>query len=190
MRNTITGRYNEKRWGSDLWVRGLVRSGEKDGAHFKNWKYGLLFLHFHRVWPNSFNAHRLVSYARSINFKKIDELNYRLFLRTYEEGGNISKIDELVQIANDLGIEGAEDMLRSDRFKEEVLEEDDFAKDDLEIQFGLSGSVMFRGVPYFVINDRYYLEGANPPAAFVSVFRMLERNSDSTSNEGTLPCSN
>ncbi|CBK23495.2 uncharacterized protein [Blastocystis hominis] len=56
-------------------------------------------------------------------------------------------------------------MLESDRFIEEVFEEDDFAKCDLEIQ----------GVPYFIVNDRFYLEGANPPSAFLNVFQIMER---------------
>ena len=35
---------------------------------------------------------------------------------------------------------------------------------------------MRRGVPVFIVNDKYYLEGANPPAAFVRVFRLLDRD--------------
>lgn len=30
--------YNVRRWGSDTWVRSLKKSGEKDGATFRNWK--------------------------------------------------------------------------------------------------------------------------------------------------------
>lgn len=55
---------------------------------------------------------------------------------TYEEGKNISLIEELAALGNEMGLEGVEEMLRSDRFKSEVLEEDDFAKFDLEIQYG------------------------------------------------------
>ena len=35
--------------------------------------------------------------------------------------------------------------------------------------------VMNRGVPYFIVNDRFYLEGANPPSAFLNVFQIMER---------------
>ena len=35
---------------------------------------------------------------------------------------------------------------------------------------------MRRGVPFFIVNDKSYLEGANHPAAFVSVFRLLDRD--------------
>lgn len=35
--------------------------------------------------------------------------------------------------------------------------------------------VMNRGVPYFIVNDRFYLEGANPPSAFINVFQIMEK---------------
>lgn len=128
-------RYNIKRWGSDSWVRSLRKSGEKDGAYFKNWKYSVLNSLLSRFWPNSFNAHRVMAYARSIHFKNTEELNKRLFQMTYEEGKNISLIEELIALANDIGLPGVDEMLHSDQFKRDVIEEDDFAKDDLEIQY-------------------------------------------------------
>ena len=128
-------RYNIKRWGSDSWVRSLRKSGEKDGAYFKNWKYSVFNLVLYRFWPNSFNAHRVMTYARSIHFKNLEELNKRLFQMTYEEGKNISLIEELIALANDIGLPGVDEMLHSDQFKRDVIEEDDFAKDDLEIQY-------------------------------------------------------
>ena len=87
-----------------------------------------------RFWPNSFHAHRLLMYARSIDVKNMEELNQRIFSATYEEGENISSIDFLVQLADELGLKGAKKMLYSNDFKQEVLEEDDFAKTDLEIK--------------------------------------------------------
>ena len=87
-----------------------------------------------RFWPNSFHAHRLLMYARSIDFKNMEEFNQRIFSATYEEGENISSIDFLVQLADELGLKGAKKMLYSNDFKQEVLEEDDFAKTDLEIK--------------------------------------------------------
>lgn len=73
-------------------------------------------------------------YARSIKFDNTEELNKRLFSATYEEGENISSVDFLVRLADELGLQGAKKMLSSNDFKQEVLEEDDFAKNDLEIK--------------------------------------------------------
>lgn len=134
-RTLVTGRYNVKRWGSDSWVRGLKRSAGKDGAMFKKWKYVSMFFVSYRVWPNSLNAHRLLYYARTIKFDRLHELTLRLFQATYEEGKNISRVDTLAEIAEEMGLEGVEELLQSNQFKSEVLEEDEFAKHDLEIGY-------------------------------------------------------
>ena len=63
-------------------------------------------------------------YAFSIGFPKMEELTGRLFSATYEEGENISSIECLSRISKELGLEGVE----------EVIEQDDFAKDDMEIK--------------------------------------------------------
>ena len=127
--------YNKRRWGSDSWVTGMKRSGEKDGALFRNWKYCLMGRSTPRVWPNTLNPHRLLAYARSIHFPKITELIERLFSLTYEEGENISSIKVLERTAKEIGLEGAESVLRSTQFFEQVVDEDEFAKRDLEIKF-------------------------------------------------------
>ena len=73
-------------------------------------------------------------YAFSIGFPKMEELTGRLFSATYEEGENISSIECLSRISKELGLEGVEEMLWTDAMKREVIEQDDFAKDDMEIK--------------------------------------------------------
>ena len=90
--------------------------------------------YLHRFWPNSLHAHRLIYYAQSIHFNNVHGLILRLFEATYEEGKNISKIETLLDIANEVGLEGAQAVLQSNEFEEEVLEEDTYAKFDLEIR--------------------------------------------------------
>lgn len=106
----------------------------KDGALFANWKYVSDSVMIFRFWPNSFNAHRVLAYARSRNFKNIHDLVLTIFRAVYELGENISLIDTLSRLAEQVGLYGVKEMLESDQFIEEVLEEDDFAKCDLEIQ--------------------------------------------------------
>ena len=79
------------------------------------------------MWPNTLNAHRLLAYARSVHFPRTTELIDRLFSLTYEEGENISSIDVLTRVAN-------EGVLRSTQFIEQVVDEDEYAKRDLEIE--------------------------------------------------------
>lgn len=49
-------------------------------------------------------------------------------------GRTISSIDVLTRVANELGLEGAEGVLRSTQFIEQVVDEDEYAKRDLEIE--------------------------------------------------------
>ena len=116
------------------WINGLRQSGMKDGALFANWKCVSDSVMIFRFWPNSFNAHRVLAYARSRNFKNIHDLVLTIFRAVYELGENISLIDTLSRLAEQVGLYGVKQMLESDQFIEEVLEEDDFAKCDLEIQ--------------------------------------------------------
>ena len=39
----------------------------------------------------------------------------------------------------------------------------------------VSWIIRCRGVPYFIVGERFYLEGANPPSAFINVFGVTEK---------------
>lgn len=73
-------------------------------------------------------------YARSVNFKDVHNLALTIYNAAYEQGENISLVETLNRLAEQVGLFGVKEMLQSDKFIEEVLEEDDFAKCDLEIQ--------------------------------------------------------
>lgn len=47
----------------------------------------------------------------------------------------------------------------------EVLEADEMAKNDMDVH----------GVPYFVVNNKYHLEGAQPTAALFNAFAKASR---------------
>ena len=74
-------------------------------------------------------------YARSINFKDVHNLSLTIYNAVYEQGENISLVETLNRLAEQTGLYGVKEMLESDKFIEEVFEEDDFAKCDLEIQY-------------------------------------------------------
>ena len=73
-------------------------------------------------------------YARSINFENVHQLALTIYNAAYEQGDNISLVETLTRLAEQTGLYGVKEMLESDKFIEEVLEVDDFAKCDLEIQ--------------------------------------------------------
>ena len=87
-----------------------------------------------RYWPNTFNAHRVLLYAEQQQFPHMLQLIEALFLAIYENGENVSAISTLIRLAEDVGLSGCNEMLHSNAFTTEVVEEDDFAKCDLEIE--------------------------------------------------------
>lgn len=56
--------YNERRWGSDVWVSGMKQEGQRNGANFKNWSYGAPANELKKcVWANTFYAHCALMYV-------------------------------------------------------------------------------------------------------------------------------
>ena len=151
---------------------------------FANWKYPRFLVFRGRYWPNTFHAHRLLLYAESQHFPRTTELINKLFLATYENGENISSIPTLVRLSDEVGLTGVLDMLQSTLYMEEVIKEDNYAKSDLDIEFAQRCGVTCSGVPYFIVNNRFYLEGANPSSSFINVFDVVERlQNDKEDNE-------
>src|SRR5689334_14186556 len=101
---------------------------------------------------NTFDAHRLLHLAALLGVQ--NELKERLFAATFSEGQVISDRDTLVKLALDVGIPEAD--------ARRVLESREYAdavrNDEVEaMELGV------RGVPFFVIDRRYGVSGAQPP---------------------------
>ncbi len=108
------------------------------------------------VVANSFDAHRLLQLAKT--HKKGDALEERLFKAYFTEGKNTADHETLVQLAEEIGLDVAEvrQMLAGTQYKEEVT------KDIYEArQIGVSG------VPFFVIDRKYAVSGAQAPETFL-----------------------
>ncbi len=113
------------------------------------------------VW-NTFNAHRVLHWAglegRALDLK-------RALLRAYHaEGRNPGAADVLVEIAGKLGLDTArvKAIAESDEYAGEVRQRE---------RFWLERGV--NGVPFVVVNDRYAIEGAQPPEAFEQALREI-----------------
>jgi predicted DsbA family dithiol-disulfide isomerase len=100
---------------------------------------------------NSLDAHRLIHFAAQHGLQ--DEAKERLLAAYFTEGKHIGKHDTLKQIAAEIGLDAAvaSKMLASDAFKEEVRKDERDAQ-----QLGI------RGVPFFVLNRKYGISGAQP----------------------------
>jgi predicted DsbA family dithiol-disulfide isomerase len=113
------------------------------------------------VW-NTFDAHRVLHWAgiegRAVELK-------RALLRAYHgEGRNPGAADVLVELVGAVGLDGAraKAIVEGGEFASEVRERERYW-----LQRGASG------VPHVVVNDKYAIEGAQPPEAFEQAFRQI-----------------
>jgi predicted DsbA family dithiol-disulfide isomerase len=102
---------------------------------------------------NTLDAHRLLHLAHEYGVQ--DEVKERLFQAVFTDGQTVSDHATLRAIGEAAGLDGDEidAALSSDRFQAEVAADIDQAR-----AYGISG------VPFFVIDERYGVSGAQPAA--------------------------
>ncbi len=107
------------------------------------------------VIANSFDAHRLIQLAKKNN--RGDAAEERLFKAYFTEGKNIADAEILVHLGIDIGLDATDvkTMLAGQDYTDEVK------KDIYEAQ-----QVGVRGVPFFVIDRKYAVSGAQESAVF------------------------
>lgn len=114
---------------------------------------------------NTFDAHRLIHFAAERG--RAGEMKERLMRAYFTEGAAIGERAELVRLATDVGLDEAEvkAMLSSDRLASEVRADEARAR-----AFGISG------VPFFAIDERYGVSGAQPADVLLDVLRQAHAN--------------
>lgn len=119
-------------------------------------KEGLTY-HFDKaVVANSFDAHRLSCLAKHHGLQ--DAAEERLFLAYFTEGKNTADLETLIQLGVEIGLDAdaVRQMLNSNAYADEVRQ------DIYEAQ-----QVGVRGVPFFVLGEKYAISGAQDTALFV-----------------------
>lgn len=108
------------------------------------------------VLANSFNAHRLIQMAKSKGLG--NEIEEALFKAHFTDGVNVDDLDALVEIGASIGMEEQEvrKVMESDAFDYEVRQ------DQLDAR-----NIGVQGVPFFVLNNKYAVSGAQSPEAFL-----------------------
>jgi predicted DsbA family dithiol-disulfide isomerase len=104
---------------------------------------------------NTFDAHRLLLWAATIG--KQDELLEAMYSAYFEKSQPLFSNEDLIKVCEVAGIsaESVTKLLESKEFSEEVLGDRDLAS-----QLGATG------VPFFVIDMKYGISGAQPLEAF------------------------
>ena len=108
------------------------------------------------VVANSFDAHRFVQYAKTQG--KGDNAEEQLFKAYFTDGKNTADHETLLELGAGIGLDTEElkSVLESNRFSDNVR------KDIYEAQ-----QVGARGVPFFVLNRKYAVSGAQQPETFL-----------------------
>jgi predicted DsbA family dithiol-disulfide isomerase len=115
---------------------------------------------------NTFSAHKLLHLAKKYN--KSNEMEEALFIAHFIEGKNVGDLETLIFIADSLGIDKdeAKQVLTSEEF--------DYAVNQ-DILEGRNNGVT--GVPFFILNRKYAVSGAQPVELFASA---LQKTYDET----------
>lgn len=109
---------------------------------------------------NTFQAHRLAKFAEAEGLG--EEMTERLLRAYFVEAEKIGTFEVLLKLAEEVGLSKAqtEEMLHSEVFIDEV-------KKDIEE----AGQIGVQGVPFFVIDRKYALSGAQPVETFVEALQ-------------------
>jgi predicted DsbA family dithiol-disulfide isomerase len=108
------------------------------------------------VVANSFDAHRFVQFAKTKGLG--DAAEEQLFKAYFTDGKDTSNLETLVELGNEIGLDTHElrTVLEGTRFSDEVR------KDIYEAQ-----QVGAKGVPFFVLDRKYAVSGAQQPETFL-----------------------
>lgn len=130
------------------------RANEGIGSQAKG--VGLEF-NFDDMKPtNTLDAHRLAKFAATVGKEK--EMTEKLLASYFTESKLISDHDVLVEIAQSAGLEREETLA--------VLNDATKFANDVRIDEALAQQMGVTGVPFFVINQKYSISGAQPTETF------------------------
>jgi predicted DsbA family dithiol-disulfide isomerase len=114
------------------------------------------------ILTNTFDAHRLTMFAKSKGLMK--EMTERILRAYFTDSKHIGDHETLTELAVEVGLdrEVVQNVLASDAFADEVRADEQTAK-----QYGVTG------VPFYLINKKYALTGAQPTEAFVTALQKI-----------------
>lgn len=111
---------------------------------------------------NTVKAHELLHFAASQGHQR--EMTERLMAAYFTEGRHVGRIDDLVALAAEAGLDSdaARAALESEEFLPAVR-----ADQEQAVAYGI------QGVPFFVIDGKYGVSGAQPAEAFAQIVRQV-----------------
>ena len=153
--------YLKKKFGSTENAMSIYKKIEEEGKLAK--------IHFQfkkiKVTPNSFLSHKLLAFAYSK--KKQNEVLELLFYQYFIEGEDIGNMQQLLKIAKQAVVyeKGIENYLLSTQDNDNLLNE---AKQ--------ANAIGITGVPCFIFNKKFVVNGAQPKENFVNLINSIMKN--------------
>jgi predicted DsbA family dithiol-disulfide isomerase len=135
----------------------IIAVGKQEGIHFN----------FDRIerTPNTLDAHRLIWLSKEDSIQ--DAVVEALFQAYFTDGRDISNPKTLIDVVVEAGL---------DRVKAEAVINGNEGVEALQEADELSGRYHVQGVPFFIVNGKITLSGAQMPDVF---FAALRQASDS-----------
>lgn len=111
---------------------------------------------------NTVKAHELLHFAKEHQLQH--EMAERLMAAYFTEGRHLGQLDELVALAKDVGLDpvATREALESSRYLAAVR-----ADQAQAVSYGING------VPFFVVDGKYGVSGAQPADAFAQIVRQV-----------------
>lgn len=121
-------------------------------------------------------AHELLHHAKAHGRQA--ELVERLFASHFTEGGHVGRVDDLVALAAEVGLDAdaAREALEAGTYREAVAADIDAAH-----------RIGIRGVPFYVIGERYGVSGAQSPEIFADALRRAAADLQAAAAEDERP---
>lgn len=151
MYGMLVAKYGGTREDAKARVEGVVQRARTVGLDYQMDK---------AVIGSSFDAHRLLQLAKTKGLG--DAMKERLFKAYFTEGAHLADTPTLVRLGSEVGLDGAEvaEMLSTSAFTDAVRKDEQDAR-----------RVGVRGVPFFVVDGRYSVSGAQPSEVFLGALK-------------------
>jgi predicted DsbA family dithiol-disulfide isomerase len=129
--------------------------------------------HFDNMKPtNTFDAHRLAKFANTQG--KEAEITEKLLYAYFTESKHIGDVETLADIAETVGIDRHEAL--------NVLSDKKLFANEVRIDEGLAQQYRITGVPFFVINQKYVISGAQPLETFTGALQKVWQEETASPN--------
>jgi predicted DsbA family dithiol-disulfide isomerase len=124
---------------------------------------GLTF-NFEEMKPtNTFDAHRLAKFAKGQGKER--EITEKLLFGYFTESKHLGDYEVLADIAESVGLDRTETL--------NVLNDKSNYANDVRIDENIAQQYGVSGVPYFVINQKYAISGAQPTETFLGALKQV-----------------